>query len=226
MLIDPVFGDIISGGDEVYGNKIPGMIMSFGLNDNGQLGNGNDNSIIPRPSISSDLNTWYKIAASNGSSVGSTFAIKTDGTLWVSGYNNNYQFGNGTNINSNIFVKVNNANDWSLVSSGLKHTAAIKDDGTLWTWGDNQYGQLGDGTLVSKSSPIQVGSLTNWKSVHCGAFHTAAIKTDGTLWIWGLNAGGQLGNESVVNFSSPIQLGALTTWKQVTCGENITIGII
>ena len=223
MLIDPVFGDIISGGDEVYSNKIPGMIMSFGLNDYGQLGNGNDNFIIPTPSISSDLNAWYKIAASNGSSVGSTFAIKTDGTLWVSGYNNDYQFGTGTNTNSNVFVKVSNANDWSLVSSGLKHTAAIKDNGTLWTWGDNQYGQLGDNSAISKSSPIQIGSLTDWSGVACGSNFTICIKTDGTLWSFGYNILGQLGDNTIVNKSSPIQIGSLTNWKNVACGDNHTI---
>jgi len=144
--------------------------------------------------------------------------------LWIWGYNNLGQLGNGTIVYYSSPIQVGSLTNWKQVAANY-HTASIKTDGTLWTFGYNNYGQLGNGTIVYYSSPIQVGSLTNWKQVSAGYIHTASIKTDGTLWTFGYNNYGQLGNGTTVNYSSPIQIGSLTNWKQVSSGGYHTTSI-
>ena len=157
-----------------------------------------------------------------------TAAIKTDGTLWLWGFNNIGQLGNNNVTRQSSPVQtVSGGTNWKLVFNGGYHSAAIKTDGTLWLWGNGADGQLGDNTAVRKSSPVQtVSGGTNWKSVACGRDHTAAIKTDGTLWNWGLNSNGQLGDNSVTHRSSPIQtVAGGTNWKLVSSGYYHTAAI-
>ena len=105
-----------------------------------------------------------------------TAAIKTDGTLWIWGWNNYGQLGNGTSGNFYMSpIQVGSLTNWKQVSCGSYCTAAIKTDGTLWAWGYNSQGQLGNNVLTNYSSPIQVGSLTNWKQVSVAVSITAAI---------------------------------------------------
>lgn len=134
-------------------------------------------------------------------------AIKSDGTLWTWGYNNQGVLGVGSILDKSTPVQVGALTTWKSVSVGEGYfAAAIRTDGTLWTWGDNTSGQLGIGSVVAKSSPNQV-SGTNWKSVVATSSRTWALKNDGTIWWWG---GGS--SSSPVQFATSI----VTTWKQVS----------
>jgi alpha-tubulin suppressor-like RCC1 family protein len=161
-------------------------------------------------------------------------AIKTDGTLWVWGFNTSGQQGNNTTDTKPTPVTTfAGGTNWKQVDCGTQHTAAIKTDGTLWTWGGNTFGALGDNTITQRNTPVTTFTGgTNWKQVSCGSYHTLAIKTDGTLWTWGYNYTGQLGlNNSGDAFnqldrSIPVTTFAGgTNWKQVDCGNSHTTAI-
>jgi alpha-tubulin suppressor-like RCC1 family protein len=210
--------------------KTDGTLWAWGRNVNGQLG---DNTVIHRssPVQIGSLTNWKQVSAA---SEYQTAAIKTDGTLWAWGRNNEGQLGDGTITPRSSPVQIGSLTNWKQVAVSNEHTAAIKTDGTLWAWGANNRGQLGDGTIVPKSSPVQVGSLTNWKQVAVGSLFadalnpskfTVAIKTDGTLWAWGRGNLGQLGDNTITGKSSPIQIGSLTNWKQVAASEYHTAAI-
>jgi alpha-tubulin suppressor-like RCC1 family protein len=205
--------------------KTDSTLWLWGRNDYGQLGN---NSITHRSSpvqtVSGGTN-WKQVAGG----FYHTAAIKTDGTLWLWGYNLYGQLGdNSITHRSSPVQTVSGGTNWKQVAGGGVHTAAIKTDGTLWSWGRNPYGQLGDNTIAAKSSPVQtVSGGTNWKLVASGVYHTAAIKTDGTLWTWGHNVFGQLGDgSSITHRSSPIQtVSGGTNWKLLACGGYHTLAI-
>ena len=163
------------------------------------------------------LSNWKEIAGSARSSA----AIKTDGTLWTWGSNNNNEMGNGNSLDYSSPVQIGSLTDWKSISAGRFHMAAIKTDGTLWMWGRNDEGALGLGDTVNRSSPVKVGSLTNWKQITCGYNYTIALKTDGSLWSWGKNNFGMLGNGNSgggSNTSSPVQVGTLYQWKSTAIG--------
>jgi alpha-tubulin suppressor-like RCC1 family protein len=157
-----------------------------------------------------------------------TAAIKTDGTLWCWGGNNNGQLGDNTGVRKSSPVQtVAFGTNWKQVSCGYDHAAAIKSDGTLWSWGSNGLGNLGDNTSVKKSSPVQTISYgTNWKQIKCSKNNSFAIKTDGTLWCWGVNSVGELGDNTQANRSSPIQtITAGSNWKDISASNSTTAAI-
>lgn len=201
------------------GIKSDGTLWCWGDGIEGQMGdNGTTDRSSPVQTVATGTN-WKQVSCGQFH-VG---AVKTDGTLWLWGYNVNGELGNNSSVGKSSPVQtVSTGTDWRLVSCGYLHTAAIKTDDSLWLWGDNVYGQLGNnsnGTDIS--SPIQtISGGTNWKTVSVGREFTSAIKTDGTLWSWGINTYGQLGDNSRTSRSSPVQtVAGGTNWKQVSCGH-------
>jgi alpha-tubulin suppressor-like RCC1 family protein len=153
--------------------KTDGTLWLWGINTNGQLGDGT--AVVkksPVQTIAGGTN-WKQVACGYFTAA----AIKTDGTLWTWGDNTNGGLGDGTVVQKSSPVQtIAGGTNWKQVSLGNYFTSAIKTDGTLWTWGDNTWGQLGNNTDVKKSSPIQtIAGGTNWKQVSCGPIHSAAI---------------------------------------------------
>jgi alpha-tubulin suppressor-like RCC1 family protein len=99
--------------------------------------------------------------------------LKSDGTVWASGFNTYGQLGVGNNTGPDdcggspcamapVQVKgpggVGILNGIVAIDAGRDgNTFAVKSDGTVWAWGRNDYGQLGDGTYGNNSpTPVQV----------------------------------------------------------------------
>ena len=221
--------EVSAGGFTTAAIKNDGTLWGWGLNQVGQLGDGTS-GFAPGVDKSSPVQTiaggtnWNKVYSGQAH----TAAIKTDGTLWLWGYNYFGQLGQNSIQNKVSPVQtITLGTDWKQVSCGGYHTFAIKNDNTLWGFGYNNRGQLGDNTTINKSSPIQTITYgTNWQQVSCGYDYTAAIKTDGTLWLWGYNNNGLLGDNTTTNKSSPVQTIAYgTNWSKVSVGYAITAAI-
>jgi alpha-tubulin suppressor-like RCC1 family protein len=167
---------------------------------------------------------WKQVSCGNFA----TSAIKTDGTLWIWGRNNQGQLGivDTTGRTTPVTTFAGGTN-WKQVSCGLGHFAAIKTDGTLWIWGQNFSGPLGTNDATNRLTPVTTfAGGTNWKQVAAGGFHTSAIKTDGTLWTWGSNNSGRLGDNTTTQRNTPVTTFAGgTNWKQVDCGSEHTAAI-
>jgi alpha-tubulin suppressor-like RCC1 family protein len=202
------------------GLKSDGTLWAWGLNANGQLGDGDTiNQSIP-VQVGTDTK-WCKITAGDYYSLG----IKTDGTLWGWGDNQYYgQLGDGTTTKRLSPVQIGTDNTWISIQAGSYHTIGLKSDGTLWAWGDDTYGQLGDNdpSNLHKVNPVKIGTDTNWASIATGDYHTLALKSDGTLWTWGNNIYGQLG-QGIPGQSKKIPIQLLTTadkWVDISGGIN------
>lgn len=108
-------------------------------------------------------------------------AIKTDGSLWVWGWNWAGEIGDGTPNDATEPVKI--MENVVAVSAGWHYSMAICEDGSLWAWGYNEHGELGDGTRQNRYEPVKI--MEDVKIVSSGYMCTWAVKTDGTLWAWG-----------------------------------------
>lgn len=86
----------------------------------------------------------------------STFALKSDGTLWAWGDNGNGQLGVGDTEARYTPVKVTDGVSAVAVDKNGNSVYAVKTDGTLWTWGDNYVGQLGVGDANGRLTPTKV----------------------------------------------------------------------
>ena len=189
----------------------------------GQAGTGNTAAVGGggSPSRLDSSTNWSRVFGGYFS----CFGIRTDGTLWAWGKNDDYgQLGLGDKVTRSSPAQVGTGTNWRLVAPcalTIGPTLAIKTDGTLWAWGYNGYGGLGQNNQIDRSSPVQIGTGTNWVSASSGPYGSCfALKSDGTLWGWGRGDTdiGLMGMRTS-NASSPVQIGlGLNTWKDVTQG--------
>src|ERR1700733_13527336 len=96
------------------------------------------------------------VTAATGGDYHSLF-IKSDGTLWVMGYNNSGDFGDGS-ANGNTNKPEMITKGVVKIALGFDNSLFIKTNGTLWGMGGNDDGGLGDGTDNQTNSPEMITS--------------------------------------------------------------------
>jgi alpha-tubulin suppressor-like RCC1 family protein len=151
--------------------------------------------------------TGFPISAPSSSS-GHALLLKSDGTVWATGYNRYGQFGNGTPIDSSPYTTTDFTQVADHVVSvgdlgSIGDSFIIKDDGSFWAAGENT-----TGTHTSKTITFEKEFASGVKavSVYKGIF---VLKDDGSLWVRGkasANGNGQLGVGDK---------NAVTTWTKV-----------
>ena len=193
------------------------------ISGSGSGGRMGSNSLAARSSpIQIPGNNWGTNVDLDGGGSLNCFGIKTDGTLWAWGENQNGKLGlnqEGPSAKYSSPVQLPGTT-WAQVTSGTDTASAIKTDGALWIWGRNNYGRLGLNSLTYYSSPIQIGSDTTWsKATHTDQY-MFALKTDNTLWGWGRNGEGQLGQNArnPNGISSPVQIPG--SWIDIEGGNS------
>ena len=205
--------------------KTDGTLWVWGSNSYGSLGinqtgQGNANN---RSSPTQLPGTWNADASHNVGGAQVKAAIKTDGTLWVWGWNQSGDLGLNNLTYRSSPTQMGTDTTWGQVSAGPGGGLASKTDGTLWAWGNNSGGILGQNQaqpgFPRVSSPVQIGTNTTW-STGLGdiTLWQGAIKTDGTAWVWGGNSyvgrlGLNQGPGQLTALSSPTQLPG--TWSQI-----------
>jgi len=214
----------IAGGEfHTLALKDDGTVWAWGLNVDGQLGDGTKiDSSTPVQVTGLPANATVT-AVSGGAS--HSLALLSDGTLWAWGFNFNGELGDGTFTDSSTPVQVTGLPAGATVmaiSAGGHHNLALLSDGTVWTWGFNTSGQLGDGTTTGSNVPVQVtdpadasGFLQGVTAIAAGGEHSLVLKSDGTVWAWGSNFGSALGNGATTNSSAPVQVTGFPTGATV-----------
>ena len=143
-----------------------GTLHSFGYNDYGQLGLGNNNHV----SVPSQITTLPKIKqVSCGGN--HTFCIDYEGFLWAFGYNRYGQLGTGNTTNFNVTQKILEIPPVVSVSCGDSHTLIITNDSNLWACGYNGCGQLFLNNQQSQSKFHQT-SFSNTTKISAGYRHS------------------------------------------------------
>ena len=122
--LDPRWKQIAVGNDGVAAVKTDGTLWTWGDNFYGQLGNStNITRSSPQTTVAGGTD-WKQV------SIGGNFmaAIKTDGTLWTWGGNNNGQLGNGSvEGRSSPQTTVAGGTGWLNVSASTDfHVLALK----------------------------------------------------------------------------------------------------
>ena len=210
----------VNGGGGGCATKTDGTLWACGYNNAGQLGL---NNITNYSSPVQLPGTTWQVGNSKASLHSSSFAIKTDGTLWAWGSNNSGKLGRNDVVQRSSPAQVGTDTNWNTISTTNVFTVATKTDGTAWAWGRNEYGELAQNNqgnpATSMSSPIQIGTDTNWTSITAGNVAAFGTKTDGTLWAWGwdrhacLALGPSHSLPNPIKISSPTQIGTDTNWS-------------
>jgi alpha-tubulin suppressor-like RCC1 family protein len=206
------------------GLRTNGTLWGWGVNGNGQLGDGTTVSKRSPVSVIGGFTDWCQVSGGNYHSLG----VRCNGTLWAWGNNSQGRLGDNTIDERSSPVSVlGGFTDWCQVSAGYKHSLGVRCNGTAWAWGCNCHGQLGDGITVSKRSPVSViGGFTDWCQVSAGGAHSLGVRCNGTAWSWGCNRFGVLGDGTTVSKSSPVSvIGGFTDWCQLSASCCHSLGL-
>jgi alpha-tubulin suppressor-like RCC1 family protein len=199
--------------------KNDGTLWTWGSSlSGGVLGHNNNNDYSSPRQVGTDTN-WSKIYNS-GTIMG---AIRTDGTLWLWGYNSYGQLSTGDRSRKSSPTQIGSSTWAELPQNGngsYNFVAAIRSDGTIWAAGYNADQQLGSGAprSSSRSSFVQVASGTDWSKLSIGDECGLATKTDGTLWGWGNGTRQQL-TSALGSYIVPTKIGTNTNWDKIAMGK-------
>jgi gliding motility-associated-like protein len=198
--------------------KTNGTLWVWGSDlGNGYLGLGPAPSSAILPTQLGTDTDWKSV------SIGSThtLALKTNGTLWACGVNNQGQLGDGTYLPKFVLTQIGTDTDWQTISAGHFFSEALKTSGTLWTWGYNTVGQLGNSASVTFTNVIgQIGTATHWKSICAGTNRAFVIATNGSLWGWGAAA---IGDGSAIDKNYPVNVGGVTTLSVTVNASSLSL---
>jgi alpha-tubulin suppressor-like RCC1 family protein len=165
-----------------------GQVYACGDNDKGQLGNGAQGSFTATPTPIAGLDDCIAVAAAGQTS----YALKSDGSVWAWGQNNTGQLGNGTTALSTVPVHVGSTSNMRSIAAGLNNGYAIEDNGTAWAWGAVSAGQIGDPLITGvlpQLTPTPIPSLAQVVKIDVtDNLTTLALLQDGRVMAWGRNS--------------------------------------
>ena len=153
---------VATGKDQIFAAvRSDGTLWMGGGNEKGTLGINEGNDDVRRSSPTQIPGTTWTSEYTIGN--GYALAVKSDGTLWVWGKNNEGQLGMGNQTQYLSPVQVPGTT-WAKVGASNISSVATRTDGTMWTFGEAKAGSLGHNSSGEKvSSPKQVGTDTNWQ---------------------------------------------------------------
>lgn len=201
-----------------------GSVYCCGLNDQGQLGNGNYQTQLYPVKI----NLENIVQVSTGFFF--TSCLSNIGEVYAFGNNSFGQFGDGSSISKITPTKITSLNNIVQVSAGPYHTLFLERSGNVLASGLNS-GKLGDGTTDRRFTPVQVKkqdgtlvtNMTNVIQVSAGYDHSLFLRSDGTVYASGLNTNGQLGNGTKTRFLNPVQVTNMTNVIKISAGLEFSL---
>jgi alpha-tubulin suppressor-like RCC1 family protein len=168
--------DVAVGSNHACARNASGVLLCWGVNYNGQLGNGTADAGKPASDpVAVTVGTgtkWVEVVAG----IGHTCGRRDDGSLWCWGYGSLGAVGQDAWADSpNPF---SHGTGWSRVFAGDDTTCGLKGD-ELWCWGEDT------------ASPALVG--TGYAGASAGNSFRCAWTSGGAMSCRGWNDRGQLG---------------------------------
>jgi hypothetical protein len=211
--------DVTTGHYETFALCDNGTVWSWGLNADGQLGDGtrtNRRSPVQVQGITDAVS----VAAGRDMA----YAIRADGTVLAWGDNAYGEIGDGTTTDRLTPVPVGGLTEVTSVAPGRDHALVLRQDGSVWAFGWNLYGQVGDGTTVDRSSPVQV--TTGVRELAGGANHSYALTTDGRVLAWGRNYRAELGDGTTTTRTRPVPVTGVSNAVSIGSGRDHGIAVL
>lgn len=235
-------GDTVSqlsaGDDHNLALAAGGTVYAWGLDGNGQLGDG----MVADPNHAPAAQIVRLPAGVTVTQVDAGYrhslALATDGTVYAWGDDARAQLGDGTAGGSSATpheVDLPAGVAVTQVAAGGSHNLALADDGAVYAWGDDQEGQLGDGAAGGSSATpheVDLPAGVTVTQVAAGGSHSLALADDGNVHVWGDDGWGQLGDDSgdgSDNFAATPQLVtrlAGVTITELAAGHGHTLALV
>jgi alpha-tubulin suppressor-like RCC1 family protein len=210
----------LSGGqDNSVALRSDGTVWTWGDNSTGLLGVG---SLTPAMSNVPVLCSTPPDIVSVSAMGSFALALKSDGTVWAWGENDQGQLGVTASGTPNPMpTQVPGISNAIQISTGYRHALALLPDGTVLAWGDNSSSQLGDGTTTSRSTPQVIPNLTGIVAISASSNHGVALDSDGFVWTWG--DGTEAGRPAPYSFAGVVP--GLTGIRSIAAGGLYTAAL-
>jgi alpha-tubulin suppressor-like RCC1 family protein len=233
-LLTAFFAAIMLLGTTVNVASAASATSAWGLNDDGQLGNGSmtgpstclfngvQHFCSKTPILVEELGEVTAVAAGQFHSL----ALLSNGTVEAWGNNEKGQLGDGTTTGSDVPGAVAGLSEVTAVAAGTTHSLALLSNGTVEAWGSNEKGQLGDGTTTNSSVPVAVSGLTEVIAIAAGGSYSVALLSSGSVEAWGANEVGQLGNGTTTNSTTPVSVSGLTEVTSIAAGFAHSLAVL
>lgn len=196
----------------------------WGLNDNGQIGDGGFTNRTQPVQVAS-ITDFVKISSGRASSCG----IRKNGEAWCWGRGTEGQLGNGTTTSfSPTPVKVSNLSDFVDIATGYATNCGVRKNGEAWCWGTGGNGRLGNGTTTTtQSTPVRVSNVSDFISIHGGiGYVLCGLTRSGTAYCWGQENTGNMGNGTATgDFTTPQAVQGITDFVKIDIYNNHGCGI-
>lgn len=216
-----VFASLVSSSGSTCGLTSAGATYCWGLNGNGQIGDGTTTNRNTPTAVSGGL-TFSRLGAGYTHLCGITSA----GAAYCWGLNGYGQIGDGTSGgNKTTPTAVAGGLVFVNVYGGHEHTCGIVSSGAAYCWGRNDFGQIGDGTSGgSKTTPTAVAGGLTFRKLSLARTHTCGLTTTGAMYCWGDNTKYQLGDGTNVAKLSPNAVSGGLVYTDLRTGSNTSFG--
>lgn len=141
------------------------------------------------------------VASHGGTTLSShTCGVRTDGTAFCWGLNDDGQNGTGNQEITRTPAAVVGLTGVTAIAAGMTHACAVSRDGVS-CWGTARH--LGDGTVERRFVPGPVDGALDLVALTAGFGHTCGRTPAGDVWCWGDAGSGQVGD------GEPIAVGGV-----------------
>jgi alpha-tubulin suppressor-like RCC1 family protein len=212
----PSFLELAAGWYHTCGIATDGRAWCWGLNRDGELGDGTTTDRSTPTRVKTTL-VFRQISAGAFSTCG----ITTDSRAVCWGFGGDGQLGTGTTARHLTPVAVTGDRKFRDVRVGNRHACGVTTASVGYCWGYNTNGQLGDGTTTRRLKPVRVAGSLVFVRVKPGTDHTCGLTTDAHAYCWGYNFYGQVGtptNAGSLLLPYPVD-ASIGTLRQATAGD-------
>ena len=207
------------GRDHACARLNNGGVWCWGLNDQGQLGDG---TLVDRsqPSQVAGLDSVVQLAVGQDHSC----ALRGDGDLWCWGSGSNGQLGDGRTGDASEPVEVD-LDGVADVALGDDFTCAVRQGGDVYCWGENEHGQGGPDFTEELATPTRIAVDGVAESLVAGWNHACARLEGGTVACWGGADVGQLGDDTLAERGAGEPVAGLEDVEALAAGGDHTCAV-
>jgi alpha-tubulin suppressor-like RCC1 family protein len=207
-----------------------GMVLAWGANSNGELGDGSMTDRAAPVPVHLPLGT---VVTSVRAGCDHSLALTRAGRVLAWGFNGDGQLGDGTRKTrlAPVPVRLPAGTKVTAVRAGCGFSLALTAAGRVFAWGNDEDGELGNNQKRGSKTvpvPVRLPAGTTIKAISAGDDFSLALTAKGGVLAWGVDLEGQLGEDgSASSRSLPVRvrLPVGTTATAVAAGGEFSTAV-